>query len=84
MKLTENTLVPVSLVLTICAGIYAFAKVSLATDVNTRDIQSMQEDVMRNLKEQSLLLNDLRAQTAGIDAKLDSLSDRLNRSGRSK
>lgn len=74
---SEKTLIPISFVLTIAAGVYAFARVSAATEENTKDLSSLQNDVVDQMREQSEMLFDLKIQTATIETKLNSLYDRL-------
>lgn len=80
--LSENTLMPVSLVITMAGAIYWIASVSFATDENARDIaaivqtvQSGNDEISGALKEQSETLGNLRSQVSAVDARLQALGD---------
>lgn len=84
--LSENTLIPVSFVITIGTGIYFFSRLMFATDAHGEDIaelqssiKSMQQEVIIGLRDQSASLAELRSQVIMLDTKLSSVSERLNR-----
>lgn len=81
-KITEKTLVPISLVLAIGGGVYKFSEQSFATDQTTKDVAALreslresQEKVSDQLEQQSQILGDVRVQVSGINARLDSLTE---------
>lgn len=78
----ETTLLPISLVVTICSGVYMFARLAMATEVNRRDVDELslslkesQAEIVESLKEQSERLAEIREQSVRIDAKLDALAE---------
>ncbi len=83
---SEKTLIPLSLVLTIMLGVYAFARVSLATEVNKKDLDALTQTVkelqtalMVDLRDQSASLSDMRVQVIVMDSKLNSIAEQLKR-----
>lgn len=83
---SENTLIPVSLVLTLLGAAYLFARVMFATDANAENIadlqssmKTMQTEIIVNLRDNSANLYELKTQITMLDTKLQSVSERLNR-----
>ena len=82
--LSQNTLVPLSLVMAVFGGAYKFAQVSLATEVNkagiadvTTTVKEMQKSVMVSLSDQSANVNEMRTQLMILDSKFNALAETL-------
>lgn len=87
--LSEKTVIPLSFVVTICAGIYMFARVSSATEVNARDtedlradLKSLQSEVLVALKDQQANIYEIRTQGIILDTKMSLMDARLVKMGK--
>ena len=83
-KISEKTVVPLSLAFMLFAGVYKFAQVSLATEVQQKDIgaisaqvKDIQTSVMVDLKDQSANIVELKQQVLILDSKLNLISESL-------
>lgn len=78
--LSENTLIPMSLVITLAGGIYWLAQVQFATAQNKQDVQALSESEEKlrdslalSMQKQGDLLFQIQSQVSALDAKIQVL-----------